>query len=1374
MLSLAVMALLVLVVLSLAGFLALESRVATAHLSTRLARLNALAAAREALGVLQQEMGPDQRVSATAGLLDANPETADLTDGSAGGTLHHPNWVGSWNSYRPGLKRDSEYDTVGKGTVPVSLKRLASAPSYEKAGLIGGERTFRRWLVSTGYDTAWETANPNLALAAGLRTDNAAAGSLTALRGAWLWNPATASNAAQLLGNGTLGLPAGTTASSARADAPLVPFPGATEGMVAGRFAWWATDNSHRATANLEPRPEPANTWERVQAIFAPERTRPEAPHGAAGAAPLALQGAATRSTTKDFAFFGFDPALAAGAQGFGDLGNAMVAATTATDPSWRVFWLDYTTSSRGVLANTLNGDLRSDINLILENPSRVHPPSRHIDIAAASSNINPTVTDNWYNYALLDTIDEARNYLFYFHRQHATEASGVSGIANPFRPYRGASWTDLWRWYQSYKPDEGRSLSSLTPLRSVPVPVSTHTGYTPGHQFLDKYEMLDFPRFAKVQYVYSYTARQEGTLADGSPAYRLGIGFVPVLTLWNPFNFRLEFPLPTSRGGVAPSIKCAGMPVGFHVGFRRWDAATGTYGGTVWVTPSSPNLPPQGQRWVHTSFFATQTWLSNYTQGKPGSSPRPPDRFMLDPGEALVFTPHLTTDYVKTNGNGDGFAAYPGFDPTYAIVNYGQTIGTYDRIFPQVTPVGSWSWTGGANDLVVIQPYYSDHTSNSAWANSETAVDFWTDNGWPVQEYRGAYITSFKSAVEGPTGQNTLRINYNPAKFRSVTLAAATGTKVPFLSMSLYLKSERGTSQAGRQYPNLAFLHSSLLNRNQTLDGNQKDLLWLRNVGIEFSIDQLFGSWDSDAFQLDPNNRGFVGSGLTAEFGSRYWAGSEQPYWPMIALGLLQNAQVGNQGLGAWRTMGTWISGGAIDFAFGNSAGYPGIPVDAVINQGGDSTASWPTSPSATGTRFLIDHAYLANWSGWDYYFASSLTRQDTAGFAAHGVTRRDFAQVLDEFMRGAARLPNRRLTWVRNSGETDDAAAWARLMTASVPHVPGGIPAGTTRQGDLARTDAHGVLARNLLLEGAFNVNSVSQEAWRAVLLAARGRGVPHDRTSQGAPGTVAVDDLSSGTVRTPFPRFSMPLGPCADKVSTEESYWTGFRALTDAQVDALAEAIVREVKLRGPFLSLGEFVNRRVARRGAGPADWFAKQSGRATGTMADTRPETRGALQAAIDRTDINARFTAAGRTYTTAEMTASDPSLPGMTNQYLADVALANYPADATGKVARAYGANGFLTQADVLNVIGGFLTSRGDTFTLRCLGESPKGDTRAVCEIVVQRLPEYLRHRDTPAVNPNEGDAPETNWGLLKDPVNKSLGRRFRIVSFRWLAPSEI
>ena len=81
-----------------------------------------------------------------------------MAAGVAGGAWH-PHWVGSWNSYRPGLRRDSEYDSVGKGTVPVAGKRLEYAPSYEKAGLVGQERTFRRWLVSAGYDDAWEAAN---------------------------------------------------------------------------------------------------------------------------------------------------------------------------------------------------------------------------------------------------------------------------------------------------------------------------------------------------------------------------------------------------------------------------------------------------------------------------------------------------------------------------------------------------------------------------------------------------------------------------------------------------------------------------------------------------------------------------------------------------------------------------------------------------------------------------------------------------------------------------------------------------------------------------------------------------------------------------------------------------------------------------------------------------------------------------------------------------------------------------------------------------------------------------------------------------------------------------------------------------------------
>jgi len=44
-------------------------------------------------------------------------------------------------------------------------------------------------------------------------------------------------------------------------------------------------------------------------------------------------------------------------------------------------------------------------------------------------------------------------------------------------------------------------------------------------------------------------------------------------------------------------------------------------------------------------------------------------------------------------------------------------------------------------------------------------------------------------------------------------------------------------------------------------------------------------------------------------------------------------------------------------------------------------------------------------------------------------------------------------------------------------------------------------------------------------------------------------------------------------------DENYWTGFRNIKPEEVRELAEKIVEKIKKRGPFLSMGEFVNRKL---------------------------------------------------------------------------------------------------------------------------------------------------------------------------------------------------
>jgi hypothetical protein len=69
---------------------------------------------------------------------------------------------------------------------------------------------------------------------------------------------------------------------------------------------------------------------------------------------------------------------------------------------------------------------------------------------------------------------------------------------------------------------------------------------------------------------------------------------------------------------------------------------------------------------------------------------------------------------------------------------------------------------------------------------------------------------------------------------------------------------------------------------------------------------------------------------------------------------------------------------------------------------------------------------------------------------------------------------------------------------------------------------------------------------------------------------------------------------------------------------------------------------------------------------------------------------------------------------------------------------------------------------------VRAYGETRDASGKVIasawCEAFVQRGAAYI----------DPTDRPETRLDVLTTPTNKTFGRRFELVSFRWLSPNEI
>ena len=114
---------------------------------------------------------------------------------------------------------------------------------------------------------------------------------------------------------------------------------------------------------------------------------------------------------------------------------------------------------------------------------------------------------------------------------------------------------------------------------------------------------------------------------------------------------------------------------------------------------------------------------------------------------------------------------------------------------------------------------------------------------------------------------------------------------------------------------------------------------------------------------------------------------------------------------------------------------------------------------------------------------------------------------------------------------------------------------------------------LSSDILVNGSFNVNSTSVDAWASQLTAMK-EDIIENR--------IVSDNIELDVDETPVFRFtdySNRESPTPPVIPFENPSWNTLRKLKDEEINRLAYKIVEQVKLRGPFLSYSDFVNRRI---------------------------------------------------------------------------------------------------------------------------------------------------------------------------------------------------
>jgi hypothetical protein len=1299
------MSLLVLVILSLAGFLSIESRVAASHQAAVQGRLAALASLRLALGHLQAEAGPDRRVTARADL------TADTTQpGWTWQTIRNPLWTGVWRTDRP-----------------------EQPPA---------------WLVSGRHDRPAGSQSVSLSGASDYLADQ------------WLpWQSdyalTTSATLIPLVGDGSATPHELATATDPGRPDGRISLPRVSSPDPGGfGYAYWVGDEGVKARINLHDRRHDSGTDEAEARgmLTSSGRAGVDVLEGFEALSPNALL---TRLLTP--ADLGM-PELAA--EGYSDAAPSGLPAASLRHRRHRH---DLSFASQGLATDSFWGGLKVDLSLAFELSDAEFMASEfgegpggatlHFWQMNRTTRANPPVMEFtrgqkiwmpiWVPQNLSDTATAPYRYdvaALYTHNWHDPDDSTRGYIA-----LRGPTWLLLRDFHRLYKQVEwpGAAAPRLRARTFWPNVVQNErmqpgTGGT--YHYSHIYNRMDIPNngtvrsdpfvndlnggaFSSSTYSLSPAAAANGSLGSGSPGIkpvrvaatpyisRVAVVFgiqqsggvlrlvcTPVVVMHNPFNVAMA--LRQSSPGDSAAARLS---------FRWWNS---------WVFDF--NTPAEGS-WSRTMLELAQASDASASSSESLRTYIP--ETTLNPGEFRIFTPPASQPIP--------FARVAATENTYDF-NGGFWL-------PLTTPGGGPLAAGAQSMTAGLRPqgqFYIRHLMTS-WPGDSISEP---NTGWDgIYNRCSEHTELFDSQIQANRNGNP-----PPRTFPAGFVFPGPGAPPQILAVIDY----------SIRWPRDPLPFPILTHSNPLALMTRGDANGFPPSNPSFGTGFATSSPSYRLTLRTPNTWGEAfetgdGAGTMAMGGLSSLSGqggqtaavlTGVPLRPPQSLAEYVHANLNMRDQDPLYTIGAGFAS-------------PNLPLDKIVHY--RSAENWTDA----------DRVYLANLAIWDRYFLSSAAPERTQA-VAYAETR-SLTRVLDDFLDGAAGLANPRMELWRGRSRSDPAVR--------------------------AEVREHDKIAGHLVINGAFNVNSTSVDAWAAVL--ASNKGVPN-----GA-------DRSAATRFPRTERADNPPGPDADSRLDSAASWSGWSALSDAQIRTLARCIVDEIRFRTqlavrtpldrqinkstdlaqerryrgvtaggakvnvptPFLGLSQFVNRFLDVTPSLPA------GGGAT-NLAQARA---GCLQAAIARAETEgARIS--NRVDPAPGLSAASLAGnqgPGQQSWTSNPDAIENWDAGTrSAGLARKTGRNqshaalfapGSLLQQDILAAIGPQLSARSDTFVIRAYGDTrePGGEVRgkAWIEAVVQRTPDHCVPADAPSADPAAMRA-----------INLHLGRKLRVVSARWLRPEEI